>query len=374
MQHEDLVRQLLNAAGRGDTALVVELLNSGLDINSGDSFGTTALMWAVQGCHLETIRALLDLGADLSVEKRFGHTAIALAVAIAGHPGKPRFLSQPDPRPLEQLLRAGGRLRLREAVLMNDVGLARARLEAGDDVDTGRGTYHGPMIKVAAELGYLDVVDLLIEFGANLEETDDLGQRALLSAARDGRVEAVRHLLDAGAEIDAVDWTHQSALSNAAIEDHHELVDLLLGRGARRGIVDALALRDIALFTTLLDEKIRAKTDEGGPADEPTAPYDVDGLSDGRHRLAMVAARRGDLEFVGLLLDRGAQHFQEWCDDHSLLAEAARHGYLELSRFLIDRGADLHTTGKDRLTPLGWATREGHEVVVELLRLAGAER
>jgi len=378
LQHEDLVRQLLDAAGRGDTALVVELLKAGLDVNSGDSIGTTALMRAVRGCHLETIRALLDLGADLSPENSLGYTATTVAVINAGYWIKPRHLSQPDPNPLELLLAAGGRLRLREAVLMNDVGLARARLEAGDDVDTGAGTYEGPMLKVAAEEGYLDIVDLLIEFGANLEAMDDLGQRALLSAARDGRVEAVRHLLDAGAEIDAVDWSGQSALSNAAIEDHHELVDLLLGRGARRGIVDALALRDIALFTTLLDEKIRAWTDDvesdEDDRDEPRPRYDVDLLSDGRERLAIVAAGRGDVEITRILLDRGAVHCHGLFDDHSLLAEAARHGHVELSRFLIDRGADLHATGKDGLTPLGWATREGQETVVELLRLAGAER
>jgi uncharacterized protein len=194
-----------------------------------------------------------------------------------------------------------------------------------------------------------------------IEATDDLGQRALLSAARFGRTEVVRCLLDRGADINAVDWSGQSALSNSAVERHTDAFDLLLSRGARRGIVDALALNDAALLEDLLNKELRCDSD-------------VDWLSDGRVRLAMLAAGRGNEAIVRLLLDRGAAHFQEWCDDQTLLAEAARHGHIAVARLLIDRGADLHAVGRDGLTPLAWATREGREEVAYMLKLAGATR
>jgi uncharacterized protein len=359
---DPVFREWLEAAERGDTAFVVDQLRRGMDVNAGrDGINMTALMMAVRGCQPEMIRLLLDRGADLGPENSLGYTAMTYAVISSRSWGDYWHVPRPDPRPLELLLAAGGRYGLREAVLLNDVDLARTRLDEGADVDTGEGTYNGPLLKIAAELGHLDVVDLLLDRRANIEATDDLGQRALMSAARYGRTEVVRHLLDRGADINAVDWSGQSALSNSAVEGHHGLFDLLLSRGAQRGIVDALALDDVALLETLLDERLRCESD-------------VDWLSDGRVRLAMLAAGRGNVAVVRLLLDRGAAHFQEWCDDHTLLAEAARRGHVDVAQLLIDRGADLQAVGRDGLTPLAWAIKEGREEVASMLKLAGATR
>ena len=119
---------------------------------------------------------------------------------------------------------------------------------------------------------------------------DDLGQRALIGAALT-RTE-IAPSPHRGADIDAVDWSAQSALSNSAVEGHHDAFDLLLSRGAQRGIVDALALNDMALLEILLDKRLPRESD-------------VDRLSDGRVRLAMLAAGRGNVAVVRLLLDRG---------------------------------------------------------------------
>ena len=127
----------------------------------------------------------------------------------------------------------GARYRLLEVVLLNDLELARTRLEEGADPNSGTWSYYEPVLKLAAELGYLAMVDLLLDHGADIEATDDAGQRPLLSAAFYGQTEVVRRLLDRGAALDAVGWSGQSALANAAIRDQHQTVELLHGEMSR---------------------------------------------------------------------------------------------------------------------------------------------
>jgi len=226
------VEKWLQAAERGDLAAVVDFLESGIDVNAGNAINTTALMRAVRGGHLGVIRVLLDRGASLSPQNTLGHTAVTVALIRSRRWGAYYKNSEPDPKPLEMLLAAGGRFGLREAVLLNDVGLARACLDEGTDPDTGEYTYEGLLLKIAAELGHLDIVDLLLDRGARIEATDDLGQRPLLSAARYGRTAVVQRLLDRGADVNGKDWAGRTALEMATEGDHGAVVECLKRAGA----------------------------------------------------------------------------------------------------------------------------------------------
>lgn len=353
------LREWLSASERGDIAVIADHIQRGADVNQASEALTTGLMMAVRGYHIEIIRLLLAHGADPDLENCVGFTAVTYAVLYSRSWENYYRIPRPDPRPLELLVAAGGRFRLIEAVLLNDVALARLRLDEGESVDTGEGDYHGPVLMIAAHLGHVAIVDLLLDRGANLEATDDLGQTSLMIAARYGQPEVVGHLLDRGAEINAIDWSGQSALSNAAAAGHEEIYRTLLSQGAQRNLVDALARKDLALFETLLDEQLR---------ETPR----IDLISDGTARIAMFAAGRGDVDALQILLDRGASHLDEHFDSHTLLARAARSGHVEAVQFLIDRGANIHAVGRDQLTPLAWAIREGHQEVIQLLERAGA--
>lgn len=56
----------LDAAKRGDTTAIQTLLSLGIDVNLADGHGRTALMYASENGNLETVRFLLEKGADVN--------------------------------------------------------------------------------------------------------------------------------------------------------------------------------------------------------------------------------------------------------------------------------------------------------------------
>ena len=80
-----VVPPLLEAAGRGDTAKVQQLLDNGTDVNAKDFGNGTALMYAAAEGHTETVVLLLDRGADVNAAGDVvGWTAL-LGAAQQGH-------------------------------------------------------------------------------------------------------------------------------------------------------------------------------------------------------------------------------------------------------------------------------------------------
>lgn len=59
---------LITAAKKGQTEIVKILLDNGADVNAKDNLDTTALMWAAFRGHTETVKTLLDKDADVNAK------------------------------------------------------------------------------------------------------------------------------------------------------------------------------------------------------------------------------------------------------------------------------------------------------------------
>ena len=68
------------AVRAGDAPVVRSMLKQGVDVNSRDSHGQTALLVAARLGHTDVVEALIAHGADLDASAKYHLTALMLAV------------------------------------------------------------------------------------------------------------------------------------------------------------------------------------------------------------------------------------------------------------------------------------------------------
>lgn len=87
-------------------------------------------------------------------------------------------------------------------------------------------------VMAAAFTGAADVVEDLVERGADVDARDESGYTALMYAANAGELPSVECLLDYGADVNARDAEQSTPLMFAAQHGHDEVVRRLLAAGA----------------------------------------------------------------------------------------------------------------------------------------------
>jgi ankyrin repeat protein len=192
-----------------------------------------------------------------------------------------------------------------------------------------------------------------IVVGRTVERDGQSGWTPLHVAVAEGQPEIVDLLVEAGADLTARTDAGRTPL-HVALQFAPDLVDRLLAHGS---VVDAPA-------AAFLDdvEQLTRELDAGAPfADRAT------GLD-----LLYWAARGGAAGTARLLLERGADA------DRGALHAAARGGRLELVRLLLDAGADVDrrdpSSGRAPLHAAVAAGTDGDAPeVVRLLLAAGAD-
>ncbi|MBI3435972.1 MAG: ankyrin repeat domain-containing protein [Proteobacteria bacterium] len=72
-------QNLIEAAKKGCPAIVAAFLALGMDVNTRDSRGGTALIWAIARREPQCVRLLITAGADVNASDREGMSALKLA-------------------------------------------------------------------------------------------------------------------------------------------------------------------------------------------------------------------------------------------------------------------------------------------------------
>ncbi|HEX8915285.1 MAG TPA: ankyrin repeat domain-containing protein [Humisphaera sp.] len=303
-------------------------------------------------------------------------TAVLIDPAVAAADGgrqavrPPETLSPPVPSAAPVLSPERQRVRERVADLRRQ--LAARTLDPNERDARGR-----TLLQQAAIAGEFEVVEVLLDNGANVAAVDREGWTALHWAASGGHQEVAELLIASGARVDVQGTLGETPLYWAAVFDRKDVAELLIARGAnvtatdRRGRtpLHAAAESDArATAVVLLAQGADAKAqDEAG-----ATPLH-----------AAVAACRKTLAELGDAHEKPADgdaagDATPAAGRDSSAREAARQTAInrgrDMVRLLVEKGADVNASTRSGVTPLHLAAWDETRPLAELLVSLGAAR
>jgi ankyrin repeat protein len=360
------------AAFNGNAAILGKLLDAGADPDTATPGGETALMTAARTGNVAAATLLIDRGANVSAREHVrAQTALMWAV------------TENHPEIVKLLLARGADVNARTTVTMprGEYVPARAGGAAGNGIIRQRAlpTADGGMTPLlfAVRDGNLAMTRLLLELGADLQQSSGNHTSPLLIALLNGQVVIAEELLARGADPNAADDYHRAALF-AAIDlrnFNHEKYPFLYGDGR-----DPLDL-------------IKALLQKGADPNLRTDTVPVHGLMqfdgswvnfDGQTPFIR-AALSGDIEVMRLLLRHGADPNIATAQGSTALMAAAginwipaqtftraEADYVEAVKLCLEHGAPVNATNSLGLAAIHGAANRGWAPVIQILADHGA--
>jgi ankyrin repeat protein len=318
---------LTNNADMIDT--LVMRFNSSTDVQTTELDEVfTPLHFAALYGNADAINRLLALGADVnSLANPTGRTVLFLAVLSNSTAAVELLLSHNASCSLQ----GSDPTTLHVAVSANNYNMLKLLLErASCNISaTSTAATTETSLQLAVRYDRLDMAELLVEHGANLDIRTSKGDTALHIAAKNDAIRCLKHLLDAGAEVDAQNYNNFTVLHMAASAGRTEAVKLLIDAGADPNIV---------------------------------TPNSHNALE-----LAIMAQRKPVVEFL-------ATHSRMNLTAGAPVSFAALTGSLDLLEILLDAGAPINDPyGESQVTPLHMAASYNKGVALRFLVMRGAQ-
>lgn len=199
---QDLRReaQFLEAAYSGNIEQLHRLIKIGIDVDTCDEHGTTALSFAALQGKTAAVKLLLEKGADTEKANLSGFTP---------------------------LFRAAARGHVRDLRLL---------IQAGADL-TARDNLGATILHSAARYGKTSVTTEILtqrrKYGIDIEARDEKNRTPLLLAAAANTHGAMKKLIEAGADMDAHDEDGKGLMDHASQKNKPVLLELLAMKQAQ---------------------------------------------------------------------------------------------------------------------------------------------
>ena len=321
-------------------------------VSQGDSRSNQPIHWATMTRQIEAIDELLRRGADIDARRMDGARPIHLTNGdyfYRGWRDVPAKWPATPAQVMAHLKARGAFIDLPTACHTGDIERVRELLQQTPSLANQIGEHDGYYLGAgaplsnAAAVGRLDIVQLLLDHGAdpNLPEEQFAPKgKALYSAVYHGHYDIAKLLLERGAFPNPpVESSGDALWVSREWRPDKRMEALLLSYGAK-------------------------PAEEHRDEDWPTRAHNWMRITP-LHE----AARRGDVKEAKNLIKAGADLTAR--DEHlrsTPLGWAAKYGQLEMVKLLLKRGAPKSLPDDPAwATPLAWATRRGHEQIVKLL-------
>lgn len=369
INHKDQWSSLQLACYQGHHQIVELLLGSGADINYSEE-KTPPLVIATQNGHIKCCRILLQHGANVKTKSEFHSPILMLAV-------------QTENIDIINLL-------LDCEAEINEEDLSTIRSSTA--------------LSCAAAKGLKDIVSCLIKRNANVNRPEDVVERPVYVAAREGHHEVVELLIDAGAVMNIFNHSGWSPLHTAY--DHPEVAHILLKKGAdlNRASHDGTPLHLASKWNYPEVVKVYLQY-------KPDLEIKIE-TNDYYHGMAAlcIATAQGNTEIVRMLLEHGAKPDQQspkgefpllyaLCLSSNRESEDITEALLDYNaslsmrndygdtalhyirshtpvsvvKLIVNAGADLEISNKLGITPICSAVKYGNVDVMKYLFSKGAQ-
>lgn len=353
------------AASKGQLSALRLLLDTGVDINQPSGEGTRAAHAATESANYAVISFLVEEGVDLDAQDDLGHTVLHNAA------------ERGDAEAIELLIAGGADMEVRSFRAEEVFGRSPS-------FNSNETPFDATPLCFAVRATGEQVVDLLLERGADPSPKVPLSSTPIYRAVSGGNTNIVHRLVDAGSV------TTNSPLVHMALERMPMEIPFLLDSGADPNLTlnptdEPVLLVAISQFLnqwySRIDEQRREDRSKNGALLPPTT---LSGSRQFSSRARSVSGRNdqdADWEtIVKQLVEHGAD-VNVVHGRHTVLMKSCQGSVqpLAMIEWLLNKGANPNLGGGafpnagTYFPPLFWATGEGRLELAELFIKHGAK-
>ena len=366
-KRKDGTNAVLSACRTGQSESVRFLLEAGDDVNIVKPDGNTILHVAVHGnCSKETLQTIVEHGVNVNVLNNRCETALILACDTA-QAESIKFLLENGADP--NISDTEKYTCLHAAVVANSTNeTLKTLITHKADLDTQSFSVRCTALMLACLSRRWDSIKNLLEAGSNPDIRDSLGNTSLHAAVVAGcSKKIIRAIIDHDAHINATNKFKRSALMLACMKDNKDVINVLFNAGADPNIPDATGATCLhyAAENIPCTEVYRELCSHG---------VDVNARNKTNATALMLACVKGNKDVINVLLNAGVDPNIADTNGDTCLHYTARNncctGGLQA---LMNYGADVNAVNKNHTTALMLACEECNKDALNVLLNAGAD-
>ncbi len=422
-----LKNDYLNAISRGHYEQVIYFIENGINVNTKDRNGETAISKAMKNGYKEIVKYLLQSGVNIKDDKNLIFIAaekgyLDIVISLLKYEDSPEVRKKAlniaqkvlNQKELAQGIQEQNIDKITKAIengadvnhidilswspLMNATLKANSKITSiliknNADINYKNNNNETALYK-AVEVGDLFIVESLLEHGANPNIKDNNQNTPIILAVKHGDLDIIKLLIKSGAEINVKNLNNETPLNIAIKNNHIEIVEFLIKKGAILNNYLELAYENKHYYLTeqllkyennyarriyfvnllnSLDIKTRLEIKIKKNNLEEIKRILKNNICENMDSLLFMAVKASKYRIANYLILSGANP-NTYFNNISPLMAAVSRGDFKMVKILINSGADINGKGNFILGfPLTIAINEGYFNIVKYLVEHGAD-